>query len=75
MEHSPGLTTKRALVNLRKLKLYQASFRSQCYEIRNQLQEKNGKKQKHVEAKQYVTKQPMDHWRNQRGNHKICRDK
>ena len=23
---------------------------------------------KNVEAKQYVTKQPMDHWRNQRGN-------
>ena len=21
-----------------------------------------------MEAKQYVTKQPMDHWRNQRGN-------
>ena len=26
---------------------------------------------KNVEAKQYVTKQPMDHWRNQRGNKKI----
>ena len=23
-----------------------------------------------MEAKQYVTKQPMDHWRNQRGNEK-----
>ena len=23
-----------------------------------------------MEAKQYVTKQPMDHWRNQRGNQK-----
>ena len=28
------------------------------------------KKQKHMEAKQYVTKQPMDHWKNQRGNFK-----
>ena len=26
-----------------------------------------------MEAKQYVTKQPMDHWRNQRGNKKIPR--
>ena len=42
---------------------------------RNQLQEKNCKKHKHVEAKQYATKQPMDHWRNHRGNKKIPRDK
>ena len=28
-----------------------------------------------MEAKQYATKQPMDHWRNQRGNQKIPRDK
>ena len=27
-----------------------------------------------MEAKQCVTKQPMDHWRNQRGNQKIPRD-
>ena len=27
-----------------------------------------------MEAKQYVTKQPRDHWRNQRGNQKIPRD-
>ena len=26
-------------------------------------------------AKQYTIKQPMDHWRNQRGNQKIPRDK
>ena len=26
------------------------------------------KKHKHMEAKQYATKQPMDHWINQRGN-------
>ena len=30
---------------------------------------------KHMEATQYVTKQPMDHWRNQRRNKKIPRDK
>ena len=28
-----------------------------------------------MEAKQYATKQPMDHWRIQRGNQKIPRDK
>ena len=28
-----------------------------------------------MEAKQYVTKKPRDHWRNQRGNQKIPRDK
>ena len=27
---------------------------------------KNAKKHKHVEAKQYATKPPMDHWRNWR---------
>ena len=28
-----------------------------------------------MEAKQYVTKQWMDHWRSQRGNKKIAGDK
>ena len=28
-----------------------------------------------MEDKQYATKQPMDHWRNQRGNQKMPRDK
>ena len=39
----------------------------------NQLEGKKCKKHKHLEAKPYTTKQPMDHWRNQRGN-KIPRD-
>ena len=34
---------------------------------------KNSKKHRHVEAKQYATEQPMDHWRNQSGNKKIPR--
>ena len=38
-------------------------------------QEENCKKHKHVETKQHATKQPMDHWRNQRGNEKITRSK
>ena len=28
-----------------------------------------------MKAKQYATEWPMDHWRNQRGNFKILRDK
>ena len=36
---------------------------------------KNYKKHKHVEVKQYATKQPMDHWRSQRGNLKTAREK
>ena len=52
MEHSPGSTTgwatKQALVNLSKLKLYQASFLTMCYEIRNKLQEKTLFKKKNT---------------------------
>ena len=36
---------------------------------------KSVKKYKHMEAKQYTTKKPRDHWRNQRGNQKIPRKK
>ena len=36
--------------------------------ITNQLQEEKLQKHKHMKAKQYATKQPMDHRRNQRGN-------
>ena len=51
-------------------------FQPQCYNIRNQLQEKkNCTKQKQIESKQYVTKKPMDQWRNQSGNKKIPRNK
>ena len=53
IDHMLGL--KQALVNLRKLKSYQASFLTND-EISNQLQEKNCKKHKHVEAKQCTTK-------------------
>ena len=43
--------------------------------IRNQIQEKKMWKHKHMEAKQYVTKQPMCHWWNQRRLKKLPRDK
>ena len=44
----------------------------QCYKNRNWLQKKNHKL---LEAKQYATEQPKDHWRSQKGNQKILRDK
>ena len=48
MEHSPGYivswVTNEALVNLIKLKSYQVSFLTTCYETRYQLQEKICKK-------------------------------
>ena len=30
--------------------------------------QKKDQPNKHVKVRQYATKQPMDHWRNQRGN-------
>ena len=39
-------------------------------EINDKKKKKNCKKHKHVETKQYTTKQAMDHKRNQRGNFK-----
>ena len=78
MEHSPGLTTcwatKQALVN--RWNYIKHLFWSQCYAIRNKLQEKNSKKYQYMVHKQYATQQPLSHWRNQRGNKKkIPRDK
>ena len=32
-------------------------------------------KHKHMEVKQYATKQPIDHQRNKGGNQKLLRDK
>ena len=43
--------------------------------LRVNKKKKTSKKHKHVAAKQYATKQPLDHGRNQRGNEKTARDK
>ena len=53
------------------------SIFSNCNTIRLEINysKKNFPKHKHVGAKQYVTKQPMGHWRNQRRNLKIPVDK
>ena len=75
MEHSPGLTplsaTRWALVKFKKIKIHiKHLFWSQHHEIRN-----NSKTHKHVMAKQYASQQPWNHWRNQRGNKRIPRNK
>ena len=67
---------KASLGKFKKIEIISSISSYHNTEIRNQLQEKkNCKKHKHVEAKQYATKQPMDPWRNQRGNQKIPRDR
>ena len=54
-------------INLGRIKWHQASFFGHNYMKQNPLQKENWKKQKCVEAKQYATKQPVNHWRNQGG--------
>ena len=49
---------KVSLSKFNKIEIISSIFSDhECYEIRNQLQEKNSKKHKHVEPKQYATKQ------------------
>ena len=59
MGHSPG--HKMSLGKSKKTKIISSIYPTRLYEIRNQLQEKTAKIHKHVEVKQYDTKQPMDH--------------
>lgn len=69
---------KSTSVNLRKLKSDQAFFSNHNAMTRSQPPGEKKKKKLHktnVEAKQYITIQLMDPWRNQRGNQKIPRDK
>ena len=64
MEHSPGWPLARPknrsqiLENWNHIKHL---FWLWCYETKNKPQGENCKK--HMEAKQYATKPPMDHWR------------
>ena len=57
------------------MKSYQAFFQPECYVTKKLTIRKALQKYKHVEDKQYATKQPMDHLRNQRRNKKIPGDK
>ena len=70
MKYSPGQitfwATSQASVNLRKLKSYQAFFsdhntmRLEINHEKNSNKKPPEKHQKHVEVKQYATKQPKD---------------
>ena len=51
--------TNQTSVNLRKLKLYQASSPTTIYETRYQLQEKNCKKHKHMENNMFLNNQQV----------------
>ena len=57
---------KSDLGNFKKIEIISSIFSD--HNAIHQQQEKNCKKHKHVETKEHATKQPMDHWRNQRGN-------
>ena len=60
MEHSPGQTTSwvtnQTSVNLRKLKLYQASSLTTRYQLQGKKNCKKKKNYKQMEIKQYVFK-------------------
>ena len=68
-ELSPGYITSwitnQASENLKKIKLYQASFlTTKLWDQKEMTGEKEGEKHKHTEAKWYITKYIDDHRRN-----------
>ena len=76
MEPSPGWTTSwvtnQTSVNLRKLKFYQASYLTTCYENRYKLQlKKNCKKQKHMEINNTFLNNQQVTEKNQKGTQKF----
>ena len=76
MEHPPGLLAhKVSLSKFKKIEIISNIF-SNHKAIRLEInhKKKNCKKHKHMKAKQYATKQQMDHRKNQRGNQKIPSD-
>ena len=77
MEQSPGQVTSwatnKASVNLRKMKSYQASFPTTTLQDQKSTTEKK-KKYIYIKHKHKEAKQPVDHYRNQRGNQKMPRD-
>ena len=60
---------KSNLGNFKKIEIVSSLFSDHnTIELEINNKKKNCKKHKHVETKQHATKQPMNHWRNQRGN-------
>ena len=66
---------KTSLSKFKKTEIISSIFATTTLRLEINYQKKKLKKHKHVEAKQYITKQPMHHQRNQRGNQKIPTDK
>ena len=67
---------KVSLGKFKKIEIISSNFSDHnAMRLKISYKEKNYKKHKHVEDKQYTIKQPMDHWRNQRENKKILGDK
>ena len=56
------------------MRSFQASFHTQYYK-KSTMREKKTAKNSNIWKLQYVTKQQMDHWRNQRRNQEIPGDK
>ena len=61
------LSHKASLAKFKQIKILSSVF-SDHNTMRLEINHKEKKKSKHKEAKQYATKQPIDHWREQRGN-------
>ena len=63
---------KSNLSNFKKIESISSTFSDHnTIRLENNSKKKTCKKRKHVETQQHATKQPRDHWRNQRGNLKI----
>ena len=74
IEHTLG--HKSSLGKFKKIEIISSIFSDHnAMRLEINYRGKKRKKHKHMEAKQYITKEPRDHWRNQRGNQKIPRDK
>ena len=70
------LGCKSNLGNFKKIEIISSIFSNHnTIQLESNNKKKTAKKHKHVETQQHATKQPMDHWRNQRGNLKIPRSK
>lgn len=61
-----GQRSQSKFVNLRLLKSYQAYFDYNVVRLEFNYKEKNYKKHTNMKSKQYATKQPMCHGKNQR---------
>ena len=64
------LSHKTSLGKFKKIEIISSIFSNHAMTLEINFMKKKDKKHKHLEAKQYATKQPMNHWRNQGRNKK-----